>query len=125
MKIVAGGKVRYPDVLVTCSPVANDATVIEHPVAVFEVVSHDNQRTDRIEKVQDYRATPSIRRYVILEQKFIGATVFVRMGEEWIASALGDGATLPLPELGIELPLDECYAGLDMLRNTGDEQSST
>jgi len=118
VKIIVAGKVRYPDVLVTCSPVASDATIIDHPVVVFEVVSHDNQRTDRIEKVQDYRATPTIQRYVILEQKYIGATVFVRKGEDWVATTLAEGDTLALPELGIELPLDECYAGLDLPRNT-------
>jgi Uma2 family endonuclease len=117
VKIIAAGKVRYPDVLVTCSPVTSNATVIDHPMAVFEVVSHDDQRTDRIEKVQDYRATPSIQRYVVLEQNYIGATVFARKGEDWIATTLAEGDTLQLPEIGIELPLDECYAGLDLPRS--------
>lgn len=122
VKIVAAGKVRYPDVLVTCSPVSGNATIVDDPVVVFEVISHDNQRTDRIDKVQDYRATPSIQRYVILEQKFIGATVFTRRGADWIATALGAGDTLALPELGIELPLAECYEGLVLPQNTTGEQ---
>jgi Uma2 family endonuclease len=125
VKIIAAGRVRYPDVLVSCSPVANTATIIEQPVVVFEVVSHDNQRTDRIEKVHDYRATPTIQRYLILEQTFIGATVFVRQGEDWIATALAEGDTLSLPEIGIELPLDECYAGLDLPRDAGTDEKST
>jgi Uma2 family endonuclease len=78
LKIIAAGKIRYPDVFVTCSPIKSDATIIDDPVVVFEIVGHDNQRTDRIEKVQDYRATSSIQRYMILEQKYIGATVFTR-----------------------------------------------
>lgn len=118
VKIIAAGKVRYPDVLVSCSPIARGTTVIDSPVVVFEVVSHDNQRTDRIEKVRDYQATPTIRRYVILEQTFTGATVFVRQGEDWIATALAEGNTLLMPEIEIELPLDECYAGLDLPGNT-------
>ncbi len=115
LKIVAGnGKVRYPDVLVACSPVPRNATIVGRPVIVFEVVSHDNQRTDRIEKVQDYRATASIQRYVILEQDYVGATDFARQGEDWIATTIGAGDVLRLPEIGIELPLDECYGGLDL-----------
>jgi len=126
VKIIAAGKVRYPDVLVTCSPIPRGATVIDNPVMVFEVVSHDNKRTDRIEKVQAYRATPSIQRYVILEQTYIGATVFVRKGEDWMATALAEGDTLQLPEIGIELPLDECYAGLDLPSDmAGDDQAAT
>ena len=116
VKIIAAGKVRYPDVLVTCSPTPRGATIIDDPILVFEVVSHDNQRTDRIDKVQDYRATPSIRGYVIVEQAFIGATVFTRQREDWIATTLREGGILQLSELGIELPLEECYAGLELAR---------
>lgn len=121
LKIVAAGRVRYPDVLVTCSPVADNATRIDRPVVVFEVVSHDNQRTGRIDKVEEYRATPSIQRYVILEQDYAGATVFARKGEDWVATTLASGAILALPEIGIELPLDECYSGLD-LRSAATDQ---
>jgi Uma2 family endonuclease len=119
VKILAGRSVRYPDVLVTCSPISNDATVIDGPVVVFEVISKDSGRTDRIEKLRDYRETPSIRHYVILEQTSIAASVFARDGEDedWIATALTEGDMLRLPELGIELPLAECYAGLDFLRD--------
>ena len=120
-KIVVDGKVRYPDVVVTCSPASMNASILDNPVVVFEVVSHDNQRTDRIDKVEDYRATPSIQRYIIIEQQFVGATVFTRHGEDWIATALGEGAMLHLPELGIALPLDECYAGLDLPEPTATE----
>jgi len=124
VKIIAGGKVRYPDVLVTCSPIAADATVIADPVVVFEVVSEENARTDRMHKVHDYRATPSIQRYVILEQKFIGATVFARSGSEWNATTLVEGGMLRLPEIGTELPLAECYAGLDLAGTTASDEGS-
>jgi Uma2 family endonuclease len=52
------GKIRYPDALVTCSPVDFRATVVAELVVVFEVVSEDSARTDRIDKVRDYQATP-------------------------------------------------------------------
>jgi Uma2 family endonuclease len=50
-------------------------------VVVFKVVSEDTARTDRIEKLREYQATPSIQRYVIFEQKSIGAAVFARRGK--------------------------------------------
>ena len=59
---------------------------------------------------------------MILEQRFVGATVFARQGADWISTALGAGDTLALPELGIELPLDECYAGLDLPRDIAEER---
>ena len=113
VKIVAAGKVRYPDAIVTCSPIAPDATVINHPVVVFEVISEDSARTDRIEKLREYQATPSIRRYVILEQKSIGATVFARQADVFTAHALAEGDILGMGEIGIEVPLAEFYANLE------------
>jgi hypothetical protein len=68
VKILTPGKARYPDGLVTCSPIGPNATVIDNPVVVFEVVSEDTARTDRIEKLREYQAVESIRRHVILAE---------------------------------------------------------
>ncbi len=113
VKILTPGRVRYPDALVTCTPTALNATMIDEPVVVFEVVSEDTARTDRIEKLREYQATPTIQRYIILEQKSIGAAVFARRGEDWIATALTEQNTLAKPEIGIEVPIAEFYAGLE------------
>jgi hypothetical protein len=40
--------------------------------------------------------------------------VFARVGDLWTASALTENDTLALPEIGIELPIAECYLGLDL-----------
>ena len=62
LKILVAGRVRYPDAVVTCWPVANDADVVLNPVVMFEVLSSSTASTDRIEKNEEYRATPSIQR---------------------------------------------------------------
>lgn len=111
VKIIVDGKVRYPDAVVSCTPQPDRAQVIENPVVVFEVLSDSTSRTDRIEKVAEYGATASIRRYVILEQDSIGATVFVRNGTEWSAMSLRDGDVLHLPDIGIEMDLHDLYPG--------------
>ncbi len=109
VKILTPGKARYPDGLVTCTPVKPNATVIDAPVVVFEVVSEDITRTDRIEKLREYQAVASIQRYVILEQRTIAATVFERRGESWTAFAITEEDTLRMPEIDIEVPLMELY----------------
>jgi Uma2 family endonuclease len=114
VKILVAGRVRYPDAIVTCSPGSPDATSVENPVIVFEVISDDTARTDRVEKLREYQATPSIRRYVILEQKSIGATVFAREESFWSAAPLAEGETLELPEIEASIPLAEFYAGLEL-----------
>jgi Uma2 family endonuclease len=109
---VAEGHIRYPDGMVVCSPVDRTATVVYDPVVVFEVLSPGTTRSDRIVKAREYQSTPSVQRYVMLEQDGVGATVYVRSGETWTHEILVAGSLLALPEIGVELPLAELYEGL-------------
>lgn len=113
LKIIVQGKARYPDCLVTCTPIQRGATVIDNPVVVIEVISEDSARTDRIEKVREYQATASIQRYVIVEQRGVGALVLQRDGDRWHAIAATSGDILAMPEIGIDVPLTDFYAGLE------------
>jgi len=111
VKIIADGRARYPDAIVVCRPVAPRATVAGDPVIVFEVLSEGSTETDLIDKNPEYRATPSIQRYVVLPQTHKAAIVFVRREDGWLSEIVsGDDASLDLPEIGIEVPLDEVYA---------------
>ena len=114
LKILVNGRVRYPDALVTCSPVANDSDIIPEPVVVFEVLSPSTSRTDRVAKNAEYRATPSIRRYVMLDQDAIAATVFERASEDWVGHLLTGDAVLAMPEIGVELRLADIYEGIEI-----------
>ena len=109
---VAEGHVRYPDGMVVCSPVDRTATVVYDPVVVFEVLSPSTARDDRIVKAREYQATPSVQRYVMLEQDGVSATVYARSGETWTHEILIANSILALPEIGVELPLAELYDGI-------------
>ncbi len=113
LKVLVAGSVRYPDAFVICSPVARDALVVEDPVVIFEILSAATAATDRIIKNREYRATPSVQRYVLLEQTRPAATVFTREGADWLGRLADADAVLAMPELGIELPLAELYDGLE------------
>ena len=111
VKIIVDGCVRYPDVFVMCGPVSPAATVAEDPVIVFEILSEGTSQTDLIDKNREYRATPSIQRYVILQQTHKAAIVFARRGEDWLSEIVSGGdAVLDLPEIGIGVPLHAIYA---------------
>ena len=110
---VADGHIRYPDGIVVCTPVERAATVVREPVVVFEVLSPSTAAKDRIVKAREYQATPSIRRYVMLEQDSVGATVYARAGETWTHDILIADSILALPEIGVALPLAELYEGID------------
>lgn len=116
LKVLADGRVRYPDATVTCTEVPRGGDIVPNPVVVFEVLSASTATTDRIEKNQEYRATPSIQRYVMLEQTHQAATVFHRVAGEWVGTVLSGDAVLGMPEIGVDLPLAELYAGIDLER---------
>ena len=109
---VAEGHVRYPDGMVLCSPIDRTATVVYDPVVVFEVLSPSTARDDRIVKAREYQATPSVQRYVMLEQDGVSATVYARSGETWTHEILIADSVLSLPEIDVELPLAELYDGI-------------
>jgi Uma2 family endonuclease len=87
--------------------------VVTDPVVVFEVLSPGIASIDHFVKNQEYRDTPSIQRYVILEQDFVGATVFARVGDDWVGHVVGADAVLTMPEISIDIPLAELYDGLE------------
>jgi len=114
LKIEVVGRIRYPDAFVVCAPVPPRETVVRDPIVVFEVLSESTSRTDRIEKLREYGATPSIQRYVILEQDAMAAMVFVRKGTDLVAETVTGSDTLTMPEIGLAVPLAEFYVGVEL-----------
>lgn len=112
IRIAVAGSIRYPDALVVCTSTPRGTTVITDPVVVFEVLSPSTVSVDRIVKNQEYRDTPSIRHYVMLEQDRPGAMVFSRDGDDWVGHVLAGEATVPLPAIDVEVPLAELYEGI-------------
>jgi Uma2 family endonuclease len=103
--------VRYPDALITCSKGDDKDRLVSDVVVVFEVLSPTSGRIDRIVKVREYAAVPSIQRYVIVESSGVGLTVLERSepGETWRSTVLAEGDILRMPEIGIEVPVAEIY----------------
>jgi Uma2 family endonuclease len=112
MRLRIGRQIRYPDVVICAGPLDQTTRTLTDALALFEVLSDDTATTDRVQKLIDYAAVPSLRSYVLLEQTAIAATLFQREpGGEWIASARTEGS-LVLPGIDITMPLSELYRGL-------------
>jgi Uma2 family endonuclease len=86
--------------------------MITDPVVVFEVLSPSTASTDIGVKNEEYRDTPSVRRYVMLAQDQQRATIFERIDGDWVGHIMSGDATLCMPEIGIEVPLAELYVGI-------------
>lgn len=66
--------------------------------------------------MREYRAVPSIRRYVILESRSTDLLVMSRTDadKDWTATALMVEDTLDMPEIGISVPVAEFYDGVEL-----------
>ena len=112
MRVRIGTRVRYPDVVICAGSLDQTTRTLTDAVAIFEVLSDDTATTDRVDKLIDYAAVPSLRGYVLLEQTTMAATLFQREpGGAWIATAHTDGG-LVLPGLDVTVPLVDLYEGL-------------
>lgn len=114
LKVLIGSSCRYPDVLVTCTPTAPNAVVSADPVVIFEVLSASTSSDDRTVKLAEYKSLPSVRRYVMLEQDRVFATVITRTDTGWDHALIGRDSVLAMPEIGVEVSMTELYDGLDL-----------
>ena len=108
---------RFPDAVVITTKPAAKVRLMPAAVVAFEVVSPSSERTARLLKPQDYAAVSSIRHYVIVEQAFVGVVVYSRAeaNAPWTAQTITElDQAVPLPALGIEVPLQDIYRGIEL-----------
>ncbi len=118
LKVPTGeGRYRYPDALVTCTPMRPDSKEALEPVVLFEVISASTEREDRKVKLGEYRSIASVQRYVMLEQDEMLATVVARTVAGWSLDQIGLAGLLDMPEIGVEIPLSELYADVTFLED--------
>ena len=112
LKVEVAGRIRYPDAFVVCTPAQHGRKLITDPVVVFEILSDGSAHTDLFEKNENYGATPSVQRYVVLDQDSASASMFVRKGEDWVSKTVRAGQAIAMPEIGITLAMDDIYEGV-------------
>lgn len=112
VKVKVDDRVRYPDAFVVCPPIPVGGDVITNPTIIFEVLSPSTAGIDYGAKSREYRHTPSVRRYVILEQDAMAGLVFSRTDGDWTAQPIEGEATLDLPEIGVTLRMADVYEGV-------------
>ena len=116
-----GARYAYPDVLVVCGPRAFDPDdprrlTVTNPTLVVEVLSPSTERGDRGEKLARCLQCPTLQEYVTVSPDQARVeTVFRQTDGTW-ALAFHDGlaADARLRSLGIDLPLSEVYADVDL-----------
>jgi Uma2 family endonuclease len=107
------GVYTYPDVAVICGPLAlqpGRPATATNPVILIEVLSDATRDYDRGEKFDLYRSIPTLREYVLIEQREIRVEQFRLVEGAWKAEVANDpSAALELAAVPIALPLIEIY----------------
>lgn len=107
------GAVMYPDALVHCGAAADEATEIDDPVLVAEVLSRRTKRYDMWGKRQAYLAMPSLRHILLVSPDACRVELETRRDDgTWLLSLHQRlDEELALDGLGMALPVAEIYAG--------------
>jgi len=103
----------YPDAAVICRPNPQSDSFQDEPAVTIEVVSRKTRRIDEGEKKDAYLTVPSLFGYLIFEQESPAVVVYRRTEQGFVREVhAGLEAVIPLPEIGIDLPLTEVYDGV-------------
>lgn len=105
----------YPDAMVVCDRNPDEEQWQDQPVVIVEVLSSSTRRVDLGEKHQAYLTIPSLKALLFVESEKAVVKVYRRgpSGGFLAESHAGVEAIIPLPEIGIELPLGELFEGLE------------
>jgi Uma2 family endonuclease len=111
----------YPDASIVCGKPQFDPNdeaneTVTNPRVLIEVLSSSTEGYDRGEKFTRYRQMDSLEEYVLVSQDVARVETFRRQADgTWLFSAYSGGeAVLKLTGLGIEIPLAEIYAGVEL-----------
>lgn len=106
----------YPDVMVVCGDeeAGEEALYQDAPCLIVEVTSPSTEATDRREKMLAYRNIPSLRAYLVVDQRQMRVERHWHdeTGRWWNAEAVGRDGIAPVPCPEIEIPLPRIYEGI-------------
>lgn len=100
----------YPDLVVACGNAGEVERIVDQPTIVVEVTSPSTRATDRREKLEAYQRMPSLKAYVIVEQRRRQLLLYARMTNgEWSREEILGSGEVAIAALGLRLTLDEIY----------------
>ncbi len=111
MKVRIDGNYYYPDVLVDCSDIADDAYFVQTPILIVEVLSESTKQYDKTFKLQQYKNIPTLQEYVMIEQNNALVEVVSRL-DGWQAHYYGLGESFMLQSVGLKLSVVDVYEGV-------------
>src|SRR5207245_6408373 len=105
------GLYTYPDVMVVCGTpefIHRQTDTLLNPTLIAEVLSPSTAEYDRGQKFELYKALPSLRDYLLVEQDRVAVEYFQRAkgSRKWSAQTFAElKQAISLRAVGCELPL--------------------
>jgi Uma2 family endonuclease len=111
---IPSGNVRRPDVGIDCGVFDREATTVDTPFLVLEVLSPSTREFDMLRKLEEYKTIPGLAHIVLIDPDTPQAFHWSRTpGENWRHALLeGLEAVIHLPEIDCTLGLADLYDGL-------------
>ncbi|HMK90056.1 MAG TPA: Uma2 family endonuclease [Methylocystis sp.] len=107
---VGARSVFEPDALIYCGPeLPPDATLVENPVVVVEVISPSTGRNDTTRKLAGYFNLPSIQHYLMIDPDERLVVHAERGADGVVRTHFFKGGVVKMDPPGLELPLEEIY----------------
>ena len=108
------GLYTYPDLMIICGDnelLAGRTDTVTNPLLILEVLSKSTRDYDQGEKFRMYRAIPSLRHYLVVEQKAVWVVHHKKTdANNWITEEYDDLANvITLNPPGLQLPLADLY----------------
>ncbi|MEQ8703854.1 MAG: Uma2 family endonuclease [Phaeodactylibacter sp.] len=107
----------YPDVSVVCGELVSQNQAILNPVLIVEVLSEGTSAYDRGAKFRKYRTLPAFQEYLLIDQdQPVVDALFRESKDYWrMQTIIGLDREVPVHSLGIRIPMQAIYRGLDSL----------
>ena len=95
--------------MIACGAAASVELIVEEPSLVVEIMSRSSRGTDRREKLDAYSHMPSLRTYLIVDQRRRQVLVYTRRQNDWNREEIAGAGEVRIPFLDAVLSLDDVY----------------
>jgi Uma2 family endonuclease len=110
--IPGGNQFYYPDIFITKELQTSQNKYIQYePELIVEVLSESTRTKDSVDKFIQYRKIETLKYYLVAEpEKCLVMCYFKIADEEWdMVSYTQKEEIIPLPNIGISIPLHQIY----------------
>lgn len=111
----------YPDVSVVCGApetVPTHPPTLTNPKVVIEVLSESTALFDKDVKFAHYRRRASVAAVMYVSWPDRRVELYARDGDGWRLTEATGSDSLPIPCLGIDLPLSDVFARVEIVEAT-------